>query len=434
MVVELVRYHRIGEARYERFSRLTSGNRGTMSWFSVLKLGLDLRSFLVSDRVHAVKALAQSDDPRALSLLTRALRDPHARVRQEAALGLGQAGLNALVNPLVAALADADMVVRKHALASLRQLVGADATVMLMPALADADPEVRTLVIETVGEVGDARDVDTLLAALDDPAEDVRESAARALGKLGDPRAIDPLLSLLRYDEGGEVRAVAAEALGKIGDPRVINPLLAAIADTEEWVQFRAIGALIGFGEMAVEPLIFLLTHGKPQLRIRAAAALGKVGHARAVDPLRAALKDRSPDLRKAAAEALGAIGDDAAVNPLLLLLNDEAPGVRWKAAEALGMMRSPHAIRPLIEFAASDDTAADAFRVLREILAGDPSQISASDLHALTRMDLVISRLTGGAAVQPSLRNDNSLIKQYARQELQRREQARAASGTPAA
>lgn len=394
-----------------------------MFWLRLMKLGLDLKSFMVADRLRAVNVLAKSDDPRVIGMLTAALKDSKPEVRQVASEALGRIGVQALVQPLVRALADADATVRKNAVESLRQLVGPDATILLMPVLANADSATRMLVIDTLGDVGDDHDVDSLLVSLEDPDEKVREASARALGKIGDARAIDPLLALLRYDPHGEVRATAAEALGKIGDPRVINPLLAAIADTEEWVQFRAITALVGFGETAVEPLIFLLAHGnKLTVRVRAANALGKVGHVRAVDPLRAALRDKHPEMRKAAAEALGKIGDESAVPSLMQALGDETPQVRWKAAQALAEMGHPSAVRPLIEFAADDTLAEDAFRTLRELLSVDAGKISTQDLQALTRLDMVLSRLTG-AALQMSIRNENTLIKQLARLELQRRE-----------
>lgn len=410
------------ESRGGRLTASIGGKKIDMFWLTLLKLGLDMKSFMTADRLRAVRQLARADDPRAIGMLAVALKDRNAVVRQTAAEALGQVGINALVHPLMQALTDVDPTVRKNAVISLRRLVGPNATVLFMPVLTEADPATRALVIDTLGDIGDFRDAESLLASLDDPDDKVRETAARALGKIGDERALDPLLTLLRYDANGEVRATAAEALGRIGDARVINPLLAAIADTEEWVQFRAIAALIGFGETAVEPLIFLLTHSKPSVRVRAASALGKVGHRRAVDPLRAALRDKNAELRKAAAEALGKIGDESAVHSLLQALNDETPAVRWKTAHALAEMGLPQAVRPLIEFAADDTLAEEAFRVLREMLSVDAARISTQELHALTRLDVVLSRLTG-AGMHMSIRNENTLIKQLARRELQRRE-----------
>jgi len=155
---------------------------------------------------------------------------------------------------------------------------------------------------------------------------------------------------------------------------------------------------------------------------VRAAAALGKVGHPRAVDPLRAALRDKSPEIRKAAAEALGKIGDDSAEPSLLQTLNDETPSVRWRAAQALAEMGNPQAVHPLIEFAADETLVEEAFRILRELLAVDAGKIATQDLHALTRLDTVLSRLSGSGA-HMGIRNENTLIKQLARRELQRRE-----------
>jgi HEAT repeat protein len=84
--------------------------------------------------------------------------------------------------------------------------------------------------------------------------------------------------------------------------------------------------------------LIKALRYKKNDVRKAAAAALGKIGDARAVEPLIATLKDKYFKLRQTAAWALGYIGDARAVEPLIAVLKDEEKDLdlQWAAAWAL--------------------------------------------------------------------------------------------------
>jgi len=75
------------------------------------------------------------------------------------------------------------------------------------------------------------------------------------------------------------------------------------------------------------------LLHGNFDARLAAAAALGKLGDARAVEPLVAALNDANDEMKRAAARALGKLG---AVEPLLEAIRDKYCHVTETAVEAL--------------------------------------------------------------------------------------------------
>src|SRR5262249_26813951 len=111
--------------------------------------------------------------------------------------------------------------------------------------------------------------IDYKLSASDDP-----------LGKSADPRDVDLLIKLLpksRYD-----RREIICSLWDIGDPRAVEPLIEVLKDPDDWVSGTAASALADIGGIrAVEPLIEALQYRK--LR-SAAAALGKLGDARAIE------------------------------------------------------------------------------------------------------------------------------------------------------
>ncbi len=83
--------------------------------------------------------------------------------------------------------------------------------------------------------------------------------------------------------------------------------------------------------------LIELLADVEPQLRRRAALAIGRVGRPEGVAPLVGSLSDQQVQVRQMAAFALGLIGEPSASEALVRALRDPSPVVQGRAAEALG-------------------------------------------------------------------------------------------------
>ena len=83
--------------------------------------------------------------------------------------------------------------------------------------------------------------------------------------------------------------------------------------------------------------LVVLLSDPEPQLRRRAALALGRVGLPEGVAPLVSSLADPEVEVRQMSAFALGLLGDKTATPALLVALDDPEPVVQGRAAEALG-------------------------------------------------------------------------------------------------
>ena len=109
-----------------------------------------------------------------------------------------------------------------------------------------------------------------------------------------------------------------------------------------------------------VERLIrFSLHHPVPSIPPMAAETLGKIGDRRAVEPLMEVLRSSEESgLLEAAAEALGRLQDEKAIPALHGVLKRGTLAVRMKAVAALGRMGSDEAVRVLEDVAASDPSA----------------------------------------------------------------------------
>jgi HEAT repeat protein/beta-lactamase regulating signal transducer with metallopeptidase domain len=228
-------------------------------------------------RETALSALAQLRDPRVFEPLSSALKDTSPSVREQAAFGLGQLRDARAVEPLTAALKDTNADVRQQAAFALGQIRARAAVGALSAALKDTDADVREQAVFALGQIRDASSVDAIGPALHDANPSVREQAAFALGQIRDRRAVDPLISALK-DEKPDVREQAAFALGQLRDSR------------------------------AVEPLVIALKDANADVREQCAFALGQIRDPRAIDGLTAALKDANASVRQQAAFALGQI------------------------------------------------------------------------------------------------------------------------------
>ena len=175
----------------------------------------------------AAKALAFSDDPRAVTGLVNALAvKGDVRLLTNATYALGRIhSPNTPTAPLLALVRDPDADVRSNSLMALWHVF-------------DARRENGASPLDPVAQ----RDAMTLLeTALFDPSDPlVRAHAAAAVGALGDPRGVDPLLNMLR-DEHPLVRTQTAIALGKLGDEKAIPALVKVIDNSPSGTPRRAV-------------------------------------------------------------------------------------------------------------------------------------------------------------------------------------------------
>jgi HEAT repeat protein len=195
-----------------------------------------------------------------------------------------------------------------------------------------------------------------LTDALADARPDVRAAAGLALASLRDPASIAALaeivagwdhpvlarcrraaLRTLTVFRGQDAAVALARALATVRPDRPLglqeHSALLAVAYAEP------AGAA---APLVVRALVALLGHGDEAVAERAASLLG-LFPAESHGPLARALRTgRAPEVRRRAATALGACRQDAAVAALVAALRDPAPEVRAAAASSLGDMRDP--------------------------------------------------------------------------------------------
>lgn len=180
-----------------------------------------------------------------------------------------------------------------------------------------------------------------------------RAFAAELLGRVGGAKAVPALLETVNATrtEDSDVREIALRALARIADPGAVEPLIRALATADAWLAPRIADILARHGELAVEPLVAVLTDSARQpARAWAANVLGEVRAQRAFPALVRALGDPDDEVRAKSATALGRLGDRRAVGYLLEhLLTDPAPFVRLRIASSLGQFGGPEVTDRLV-------------------------------------------------------------------------------------
>ena len=143
------------------------------------------------------------------------LTHSHRKIRESAAMKLGNLKHESAVPSLIKALQDPMAHVRRRAAWALGSIKHPAAVPPLIQALNDVAEDTRQEAAAALGNIGDASAVLPLANSLMDRHSLVREYAAGSLGQIGHPSAIPPLSDAL-HDENEEVRGYAALALGKI--------------------------------------------------------------------------------------------------------------------------------------------------------------------------------------------------------------------------
>lgn len=160
--------------------------------------------------------------------------------------------------------------------------------------------------------------------------------------KLEDQRNVEGLIRLLSYQfaprdvnvkwqteaekQAERIRGDAAAALGRIGDARAVDPLIGVILRDKNYFIYE---------------------------RNKAMEGLANIRDARAVEPLIVALRHKNEDLHRPAIQALGKIGDTRAVKPLITILTYKLFSYDYlynDVVEALGLIGNAEAVEPLVD------------------------------------------------------------------------------------
>jgi len=260
-----------------------------------------------------------------------------------------------------------------------------------------------------------ARDgnAERLRDALGSDSAAVRRRAAEFLGEIGDAdnqATVDGLLRAATRDDDAAVRGAAVDALDELGQAaleQLLQELTGTSGSEAEWVTARKfaralkadrpelrMAAANALGRLddasGLQHLVEALDDEDSRVRLRACQACGTFADPRSVPALTERLDDDDPRVRRAAANALGNVGTDQALSPLLDLLDDGDESLRRIAAGALGKANNPEPVEPLAR-ALGDESAvvrnAAVYSVI-ELLSNVPTQQS----HAVR--DRVVSEL----------------------------------------
>jgi len=231
--------------------------------------------------------------------------------------------------------------------------------------------------------------------------EAVRRRAAEILGDVdGNDQVVED--ALVKAVEGDDSDAVRAAAIDALDQRHAVERLIGALSDEEvptegaEWARAEALVELLSadrpelrmaaanalgrLGNQAgTKALVGRLGDPDARVRARAARAVGRIEDPRAVSALRKALGDDSVDVRREAADSLGRIGTEEALDALLDLLDDDSETVRRIAANSMGNFGSVKPLDALVSLLSDDVEAVRRAAVfsLIELLSNAPGQQS---------------------------------------------------------
>lgn len=362
------------------------------------------------ERCEAIERLGVSRERNAVPTLVKLIETSAEplKVREAAAVALGEIGDPEALPDLVALLDSAEAELRHAALAALAKLgdrravrplvhyglnhphskflaydavmkLNEEAVLDLLDALNSSDPGLVLESVVLLGRLKSAKAVPVLIQVIETRSALFRSHAAESLGQIADRRAVGALVPLLKDADPG-VRVNAAAALVRIPDKQCVDPLRNALNDEDEDVRIHALQALAEIGDTRAVPAILeRLDDRSPAVQVVAAEALGQCGDARAVEPLLERLKSDDEAILLRAISALRRLKDVRSAQALVGLLTDERDVVRQRAVDSLGQIGDAEIAQRLeqvLKYDRSELVRASAAKALGGI--GDPGAIDA--------------------------------------------------------
>ena len=174
------------------------------------------------------------------------------------------------------------------------------------------------------------------------PLGEVRLKACMMLGGMHSRIAIPALIEIFNQDPDAMVRITAAEALGVVGAEPAVAHLLKALRDPTRFQQVRVAEVLARMGMMAVPALTAAIDDDDVRMAALALDILADIGWMSDFDPAVRALTHASPEVRARAAEALGRAGALEATGAVMKAAADPAWFVRVRVMKALQALGAP--------------------------------------------------------------------------------------------
>ena len=209
--------------------------------------------------------------------------------------------------------------------------------------LSSRNPERRLRAADRLGFLGTEHSIPLLRRLLSDEVLSVRFAAAEALARLGCRECVVEILRSI--DVRGEVSQRRAAEVILILGPAASGQILSILGDQGVSANTLAIAIrVVGSLRLreAVGPLLTLLSHPDPNIRLNAVRALASIGDSSAMGSIASLANDDSWEVRSAVMQGLGRLGLNAPVPVLLRGLSDGEWWVRFNAARALHELGEP--------------------------------------------------------------------------------------------
>ncbi len=305
-------------------------------------------------QVKAIDKLVEIGSDAVPILLRYVRKCENENIRANICIVLGRIGDPEAIPAIGALLADESQYVRFMAQEGLRLLAHADNDAALMDVVdylrekvKVKDDSVRSLAVEVLVDLNPADLWEDILGLLKDPYWKVRADAAKALGGISTTVTVEQqgticnALMPLFSDKSPVVRRSAAIA----GGFYLSLSSMYVLPDEDEDGKFKGFKASpnLGVVNTLADKEIALLSDPDEGVRTAAGYALGNVWTTKAKEAapkvmaaLIKALDDKSAEVRMAAAASLGRIGDKSAVDALIAHLDEDVPLVLNVIVEAL--------------------------------------------------------------------------------------------------
>ncbi len=398
----------------------------------------------VKDEVANMAAKSLSKQPTSrLSSLIKLFADNSWKIRSRAAMAITKMGKQA-VEALKIAVDDEDSNIRFWAITCLGHLRDRNNTNILLSRLQDSDTGVRVAALRALREIGDPNIASKLFEALSQPSEQVRDLvyeilkdfgthsipylmdslsnefwmgrnlAAQALTDMG-TEAVSPLVSALQSDDkerrfwsikilgkmheksafnailkflddpDSEIRMAALGALSDFGDPVAIPNIIAKFIDSAWVVRKSASKAIVVFDNLAVQPLLKVLTSENEDMKYWALRALGEIKPKGITPVLIQRFKDISWTIRNTTADVLSLYGEDVLFDLTNLVKESDDLEIRYWIIRSIGKIKSSSSLMLLYELL---EDPSESIRDATEKALSNYGTAIIEDLFALLKTD----------------------------------------------
>jgi len=282
-----------------------------------------------------IALLGNSQDTRAIDLLTAALTQKEASLRPAMLQALGNTQNPRVVGTLVYYLIDTDPAVRAQAARSLGSFDDAHARANLFKVLTDPNPLVRQYAAISLANTRDPRVVKELLAQLPRAVGWDRGLIIDALGRTRSTAIVAPLL---KYKDNPQFQREVYRALVWCPDPRAERVVLAALHGKSEMLRQLVLQDISSCQYKDRPALVGSLLHDPSvEVRRRATTTLAQWYHQDNFDPLCFLLTDKDAIVRCTAVEGLRNSADKRALPALQERMTGDADiSVRVAAVRAV--------------------------------------------------------------------------------------------------